>query len=83
MSAYYTAPETAEYTCSFDMGVNQVCACKIERDGEVLFTITQDTDECDEDFQALPLGYDYVETMSPEALASILEVGSEPEPSNS
>ena len=77
MSTYFTAPETAKYTCSLDIGVNQVCKCKIERDGEVLLTIKQDTDECDEDFKALPLAYDYVETMSPEELAPILEA--EPE----
>ncbi len=80
MSAYYTAPETAEYTCSIGIGVDQECECKIERDGKVLFTIKQDTDECDEDFKALPLAYDYVETMSPEELAPILEVGYNPEP---
>lgn len=83
MSAYYTAPETAKYTCSISIDVDQECVCKIERDGEVLFTIKQDTDECDEDFEALPLDYDYVETMSTKTLARILKVGYEPEPSNS
>lgn len=77
MSAYYTAPETAKYTFTLHIDADQSCLCKIQRDGEDLLTITQDTNECDDAFQALPLDYDYVETMSPEELAPILEA--EPE----
>lgn len=78
MSAYYAAPETAEYTFILEIEADHSCSCEIERDGKVLFTMEQGTNECEESFPALPVDYYYVEHLSAETLAPLMEQGNHP-----
>ena len=78
MSAYYTAPETAKYAFILEIEEDHSCSCKIERDGKVLFTMKQGTNECEESFPALPVDYFYVEHLSAETLAPLMEQGNHP-----